>query len=279
MYRILNSYFRIGTNMAELYSMPIHFFRHVSFFNLGDELAPYILQKILKSRLKKVDPRENQSALFSVGSILSDACFETQTVWGSGLIAAQARPQVMPNILAVRGPLTARALQIDGKVPLGDPALILPDLYQPKSKIEKKFKLGVIPHYMDKNIFLNRFDPQGEKSVNILNVATNKVEEFIDRLIECEFIISSSLHGLIIAQAYNIPAVWVEFSDKIIGAGFKFFDFFYSVGIAPYKPPRFVNGKITFYELLNLEKVHKGQLYINNFDKADLYSAIKKITS
>ena len=263
--------------MTELDSMPIHFFRHDSFFNLGDELAPYILQKILKSKLKKVDPKENQNALFSVGSILSDACFKTQTVWGSGLIAAQARPKVIPNILAVRGPLTAQALQTDGKVPLGDPALILPDLYQPKSQKEKKFKLGVIPHYIDLELFLNRFDPEGEKSYLILNIATNKVEEFIDCLNECEFIISSSLHGLIIAQAYNIPAVRVEFSDKVIGAGFKFFDFFNSVGIAPYNPPRFLNGKITFYELMNLERVHKGQLYINNYDKADLYSAIKKI--
>ena len=159
-------------------------------------------------------------------------------------------------------------------MPLGDPALILPDLYQPKSYEEKKFKLGIVPHYIDQTDFVSRFDPQGEKSYTVLNIAINKVERFIDRIIECEFIISSSLHGVIIAQAYNIPAVWVEFSDKVIGSGFKFFDFFQSVGIAPYKPQRFLNGKITFNELANLEKIHKGQLYINNYDKSDLYNAI-----
>lgn len=261
--------------MTNLAPIPIHFFRHESFFNLGDELAPYILEKFCGQNLEKVNPGRNEHALFSVGSILSDACFKTQTIWGSGLIAAQARPKVMPNILAVRGPLTARVLQIDGKVPLGDPALLLPDIFQPQRSTEKKIKLGIIPHYIDQKDFVSRFVSQGEKSYIILNIASDKVEEFISRVVECDFIVSSSLHGVIIAQAYNIPAVWVEFSDKVIGSGFKFFDYFHSVGVAPYKPKRFVDGKITFSDLAGLQKQHRGQLYINNYDKSDLYNVLK----
>ena len=81
--------------------------------------------------------------------------------------------------------------------------------------------LGSVPRSINDPITTNDVNISG--FINIMLASTeNKVERFIDRLIECEFIISSSLHGVIIAQAYNIPAVWVEFSDKVIGSGFKF---------------------------------------------------------
>jgi pyruvyltransferase len=47
--------------------------------------------------------------------------------------------------------------------------------------------------------------------------------------LECEKIISSSLHGLIISDAYGIPNARVNVSNKLFGGDFKFIDYYKSV--------------------------------------------------
>ena len=259
--------------MNKLINFPIHFYRNKNFFNLGDELAPYILKKLLKYNLIKVNPSLNKNAFFSVGSIIHDARYKTQVIWGSGLISLLAKPKVLPKILAIRGPLSLQVLNLDTNVALGDPALLVPDLFTPKIET-KKYKLGIIPHYVDYENFLQRFDNQNEKSFLIMDIKSREVEKFISLLCQCEFVISSSLHGLILAHAYGIPAVWVEFSKRVIGSGFKFVDYLLSVSIETYAPKKFPEAKIYFEELIKLKKTYEGKLYIKNFNKANLYSSL-----
>ena len=54
----------------------------------------------------------------------------------------------------------------------------------------------------------------------------NGPEEFVEELVQCEKIISSSMHGLILSDAYGIPNQWVRFSDRIIGGEYKYFDYY-----------------------------------------------------
>src|SRR5690606_11417433 len=131
----------------------------------------------------------------------------------------------------------------------GDPALLLPKLYMPNSEL-RKYKIGIIPHYVDKNNdFFNRAVPDWIKVIDIENP---NYKDFVDDLIGCEVVISSSLHGLIIADAYGIPSVWARFSNMIYGGDFKFHDYFLSVG-REVNSPVIMSSDIQYNKLLDLK--------------------------
>lgn len=164
------------------------------------------------------------------GSILNFASSES-IVWGSGVINSFHKIS-NSDYRAVRGPLTRKRILEKGySCPevYGDPGLLLPEFYNPI--FDKKFELGIIPHFTDLTIVRSRIK---SSSIKIINLLTNDIEKTTREILECQNIISSSLHGLIVAHAYNIPAVWMQFSDNLFGDGIKFQDYFSSVGLEGY---------------------------------------------
>ena len=119
----------------------------------------------------------------------------------------------------------------------GDPVLLLP-LIIPFPKINKKYKLGIIPHYIDRSSsLLNKLNKlKNNKNVIIIDILSGEnPNKIIKEISSCHKIISSSLHGIILGDAYNIPSYHVEFSDRVIGKGFKFKDYYLSVNRNYYK--------------------------------------------
>ncbi|HCI7034549.1 TPA: hypothetical protein OL616_005240, partial [Klebsiella pneumoniae] len=69
--------------------------------------------------------------------------------------------------------------------------------------------------------------------IKVIDLKTKDIEFVVDEIISCEYILSTSLHGVIVAQAYDIPTLWIKHND-INTDGIKFYDYFDSVGIKPY---------------------------------------------
>lgn len=212
--------------------------------NYGDLLSKYLVEKISNKEVVWCKPanfyfQDFFSPIYvTIGSILTHVNKKC-IVWGSGIISKEFEIK-KATFLAVRGPQTRKHLINQGfEVPeiYGDPALLLPQYYNPK--IEKEYKVGVIPHYRDFKKVSAFYENQ--ESILLIDLMTNDVEKITDSFLKCEKIVSSSLHGIIVAHAYGIPAIWHKFSEDVFGDGIKYQDYFESVNIKPYIPVIFNN--------------------------------------
>ncbi|MCT8429895.1 hypothetical protein KYT89_28240 [Klebsiella pneumoniae] len=91
--------------------------------------------------------------------------------------------------------------------------------------------MGNITKIKEYDYFKNKY--RSNKNIKVIDLKTKDIEFVVDEIISCEYILSTSLHGVIVAQAYDIPTLWIKHND-INTDGIKFYDYFDSVGIKPY---------------------------------------------
>ncbi len=257
--------------------------------NFGDEIVPYLFQKMSATPFKYVhhenhntvdyliniikfignillfrNPRifrfsmpGNRKVILSIGSILN-CSNENSIVWGSGIIR---KDDIIRggDFRAVRGPLSRnRLIDLGFNVPeiYGDPALLLPLFYMPTNI--SKDKIGILPHLVDYKNLYERY--AANKSIILFNL-NDPVEEIINSINKCKYILSSSLHGLIVSHSYGIPALWIRLGN-IGGDDIKFYDYFSSVGIRNYKPfsDKFENIDNLFKENNEISMIDKTKL-------------------
>lgn len=199
--------------------------------NFGDMITPYLIKKVTGVTPIFVNQFCPKKFYLMTGSIISRSN-NNAVVWGSGLKAYKTDFKKPKVTYAVRGPITRkRFLELGYPCPevYGDPALLLPIIYSPQLG-RKKYDLGIIPHVSDFHL-VQKLLPDHF----IINLQ-KPVEEVIDSISLCKKTISSSLHGIIVSHAYNIPSAWVSFSDNVTGDGVKFLDYFLSVDLKTKTP-------------------------------------------
>jgi pyruvyltransferase len=228
---------------GELTSTKVNVFWFEHTPNFGDLLNPALFRHYGLTPVKK--PRA-AAEVFAIGSILDDLPENfTGTILGSGLMHDAAKRLPCANILALRGELTRGRLDASKQVPLGDPGLLAPWIYQITAK--KEHALGLIPHYNDKaDPRLQIIQRRDRREVLIIDVQQGP-RKVIAQIAGCETILSSSLHGLVIADALGIPNAWLLLSDKVAGQGFKFRDHASALGRTI--EPRTIAGDETLAKL------------------------------
>jgi len=212
--------------------------------NFGDLLTPYLLRSY--GYLPVLTPPES-CRLVSTGSILHHIPREYDgIVLGSGAITDE-KPLGFPRatILALRGPKTRDLLGAPHNVALGDPGLLADRLVRPPS--ERRYEIGIVPHFED------GADPRiGEllrrhpRDICVIEVR-REPRSVIREIGACRYILSSSLHGLVVGDTLGIPSAWLEFSDRVIGKGFKFLDYYAALEAA--RTPQTITGVESIQQL------------------------------
>lgn len=204
--------------------------------NLGDALNTWLMQKVTGYRCN-VRKKDGKGVNYSfIGSMMPTLINDETIVFGAGVAHPEKPLKAKPyKVCSVRGPITRDYLLRNGvKCPevYGDPALLLPKYYNPT--VEKRYKYGLIPHWQSLSYpCLDKF--RDDPDIAIIDFRNYKsIEATLDLLLSCENIISESLHGLIIAEAYCIPNVWAYIQHGQMNS--KYHDFFLSIGRDREKP-------------------------------------------
>ena len=192
--------------------------------NFGDELSRVIVEWVSGRRVRLV-PGDVGNKLIAIGTLLEDWARDGDVVWGAG--SRCIRPENIVgrrlDVRMVRGPLTRDYLLehgIDCPAVYGDPAILMPLVHPVRLKPapERLHETGVV---------MSILDPPERPAAGFAIDVRRPWREVIGALTECRRVISSSLHGIIIAETYGVPAVWLRPRQEMT---VKYYDYYLSTG-------------------------------------------------
>lgn len=178
--------------------------------NFGDDLSHVIVEKILGRSVQNMPLESKRPILFSAGSILHYAR-NGDVIWGSGFREDPSQENRFSSldVRAVRGPRTRDFLLKKG-IPCpevyGDPAVLIGRLFPEFQKEEPEYDYIIIPNIGEIPCFL--------KYKNVV-LPTLPWKQIVKKMLKSRLVISSSLHGIIVAESLGIPTrllkmTWIE---------------------------------------------------------------------
>ena len=199
-------------------SVNIHFWNESK--NMGDAISPVIVRYAALQHDVDVNKRIKETKhLYAVGSIITAGCHDC-TIWGSGILNTKILYRIKKrklDIRAVRGPLTRMVLKEFGyEVPevYGDPAILMPQIFNPVE--EKQYDVSIVTH-------MNEPLDENENGYHRISICDDDYETFVREIKRSKLIVSSSLHGIIFAETYGVPAILLKPRVDL----FKYYDYYY----------------------------------------------------
>jgi polysaccharide pyruvyl transferase WcaK-like protein len=220
--------------------------KEMDYLNVGDALSPVMVALLSGRQVRRVPMKSKSLRMAAVGTIGQGFGGGEVWFWGTGCSNWRnplARPaerlpfEVPPDsrfvVSATRGPISERLLTgASGRKPgiYGDPVWLMPQFYRPA--VRKKWKIGVILHLSELDgrssvarprHEMRRFDIPAELAdeVHLISTCTpisiQGVSDKIDEILACERIVSTSLHGMVIAESYGIPCLFFAPNGKATG--------------------------------------------------------------
>lgn len=165
--------------------------------NWGDSLTPLLLHRF--AHVNAVWVPASEAKVVCVGSILGNLIGPGYygTILGSGKLFESGTVPPHARVLALRGPLTAKG--VPGEYVLGDPGLLAGELVQIETKL---YDLCIIPHWSDKTLGV---DPRFTKYPHVVIDPSADPLMIIRTIAQSAKVVSSSLHGLILADSLGMP--------------------------------------------------------------------------
>lgn len=220
--------------------------------NFGDQLNVLLLQQVFSLRVERHSFLTAE--LSAIGSVMEQYTLHgTSTmrfqqklygaldpkvyVWGTGFVrrAKTDNPFFKRDMrfCAVRGELTRRRVErLLGRpleTTLGDGGLLCSMLLN-GADTAVQGGVGVIPHLCDLK------DPAVSALIRntpdafLIDVRSNPYK-VLRQISQCRIVLSSSLHGLTAADSLGIPNRHIVFSDRPLGDGFKYDDYYSAFGV------------------------------------------------
>jgi pyruvyltransferase len=204
--------------------------------NFGDLIGPMVVGRVLDEL--GLDPATGHGRLLSVGSVLHFSR-PGDVVWGSGINGKQTAVDGGGlRICAVRGPRTREVLlRSCAEVPevFGDPALLWPRYWSRQHYLDarpERHAVTLVPNLHD--WYLLGQDPRAVSP-------RAPVHEVVGRIARSDLVVGSSLHGIVLADAFGVPARFVAPRWE---PSFKYDDYLLGTGREPYPPSRDVDTAV-----------------------------------
>ena len=240
--------------------------------NAGDYFNKILVDKLYYCMFKPINRFSpgNSCDVSFCGSILTNkGIYGAKYIVGCGFQNSNRPVNSDPNCYyAVRGRLTKerlieKGIEVSNDIKLVDPGLMVSKIYD-IGNVTKKYKIGIIPHYVDEDRIVQLY---GDK-YRIISMKTSDVQNLCRQIMECEMIISSSLHGIIFSHSLGVPAYHIELSKLQEGDNFKFKDYYSCYDSNPtYKTFKCEDYVIPFNNIVNYDSQNRVK---SNPTKSDI---------